>query len=91
MSVSTYRAIVNAQISSHTHYPESARLQGVSGHVTVAFSIGGAGRVTSAYVVASSGAGALDSAAVQAVRAIQVPPPPGGSFSGSKSFNFNLH
>lgn len=62
---------------------------GVKGTVIVSFSVGGGGGLGSARIVRSSGSGALDAAALQAVRgAAPFPPPPGGR---SLSFSVPFH
>ncbi len=58
------------------------------GSVRVAFTVGGSGRVSSAYVVSSSGDGSLDATALRIVRSCHPGPPPGGSYSASASINF---
>ena len=55
-------------------YPESARRANVSGTTVVGLTIGTDGSVSSAWVVSSSGNGALDSAAVNAVYSWQFVP-----------------
>lgn len=86
-----YSAIINAQINAHRFYPEAARSAGITGRVVIAFTIGAGGTAVGVTIAQSSGNSALDEAARQAVRAIHAPPPPGGPFSASKSFNFNLN
>lgn len=62
---------------------------GVKGTVIISFSVGGGGGLGSARIVRSSGSGALDAAALQAVRgAAPFPPPPGGR---SLSFSVPFH
>lgn len=90
MTRETYAAIVNAEINRHRFYPETARAGGVTGRVVVEFTIGGLGTATRVAIAATSGNAALDEAARQAVRAIRVPPPPGGAFSARKTFDFSL-
>ncbi|MDR3376584.1 MAG: energy transducer TonB [Ancalomicrobiaceae bacterium] len=91
MTRETYAAIVNAEINAHRFYPESARAAGITGRVVVAFAIGASGTAAGITIVSSSGNAGLDDAARQAVRAVHAPPPPGGSFSASKTFSFSLH
>ena len=91
MTKAAYSAIINAQINEHRFYPESARAAGITGHVIIGFTIGPNGTATGVTIVKSSGNSALDEAARQAVRAVHAPPPPGGPFTASKSFNFNLN
>lgn len=55
-------------------YPESARSQNIEGTVTVGLIISSSGSVTSAWVEGSSGNGALDEAAVNAVYSWQFVP-----------------
>lgn len=62
---------------------------GVKGTVIISFSVGGSGGLGAARIVRSSGSGALDAAALQAVRgAAPFPPPPGGR---SLSFSVPFH
>ncbi len=90
MSQSTYAALVSAQINSNKHYPASAQSEGATGAVGITFLIGASGRARSASVIRSSGNGALDAAARQAVLAVNAPPPPQGSFSGNINIRFHL-
>jgi periplasmic protein TonB len=90
MSHSAYASLVSAQINANKVYPTVAREQGVSGVVSVAFTIGRAGRVNHASVISSSGSLVLDSSAKQAVLAIALPPPPDGKFSSSVPIRYGL-
>ncbi|MBP0437272.1 energy transducer TonB [Tianweitania sediminis] len=58
---------------------EARRLRARGQRVVVAFTITASGSVAGARVVSSSGDGAVDEAALRAVRGISPPPPPSGS------------
>lgn len=90
MSRATYGALVIAQIQARKFYPAAARDGGIRGIVGVSFIISGSGSTNSVVVTSSSGSTILDAAAKQIVRSIHLPPPPGGSFSGSTKLAFSL-
>lgn len=90
VSASQYASMVVRAIQANRFYPASARNDGVTGSVSVHFTVGPSGRVRSAHVIRSSGSATLDGAALQIVRSIAPPPPPGGVFTGSTSLRFNL-
>ncbi len=82
MSRASYSSLFMRELRRHQIHAAG------SGTVGVAFSVGPSGHVSSASVVSSSGAGALDSAALRMVRACHPGPPPGGHFSGVTRVNF---
>ena len=65
---------MRAAIQAALHYPESARMAGMSGRIRVAFRYRD-GVVSNVSVVVSSGMGLLDRAAVAAVRDAAYPKP----------------
>jgi periplasmic protein TonB len=65
---------LRAAIQAALHYPESARMAGMSGRTRVAFRYRD-GVVSNVSVVVSSGMGLLDRAAVAAVRDAAYPKP----------------
>jgi len=73
----SFAASLRAAIQAALRYPESARMQGTTGRTLVAF-VYRDSAVSDIRVVASSGMGLLDHAAVAAVRDAQCPPPPHG-------------
>jgi protein TonB len=58
--------------------------------IGVMFTIGGSGRAVSVSVTQSSGSASLDAAARAIVRGVNLPPPPGGVFTGATSINFSF-
>lgn len=89
-AVANYGARAKAEINRHKAYPAAARDRQAAGTVVVTFLVGPSGRVASASVSRSSGDAALDGAALQAVRAASLPPPPGGRFGGRIAIDFSL-
>lgn len=78
-AASAYRAKVAAQLKRKRFYPSAARRDRLTGTTTVSFTLNGAGKVTAARVVRSSGERILDEAAVEMVRrASPYPPIPPG-------------
>jgi protein TonB len=86
----SYGALVLAELHRHQFYPNAARAEGVTGSVGVVFTVGSSGQIVSHSITRSSGNNTLDAAARQMMQAVHVPPPPGGSFSGSTSIRFNI-
>ncbi|KXU82345.1 hypothetical protein CI15_32890 [Paraburkholderia monticola] len=89
----SFESALRAAIEAALHYPESARMGGISGRTRVAFQYRD-GVVSDATVVVSSGVAALDRAALAAVRDANVPKPESG-FAGKTLteqlwVNFNL-
>ncbi|WP_321931674.1 energy transducer TonB [Paraburkholderia guartelaensis] len=89
----SFESALRAAIEAALHYPESARMAGISGRTRVAFQYRD-GVVSGATVVVSSGAATLDRAALAAVRDANVPKPESG-FAGKTLteqlwVNFNL-
>jgi outer membrane biosynthesis protein TonB len=84
MSHQAYLRALAAEIRKHT--PRTSDQH--SGSVTVAFTIGAAGRVVSHSVKQSSDP-ALVGVADQILASIHTPPPPGGKFSAVQEFNFH--
>jgi len=68
----SFESALRAAIQAALHYPESARLEGISGRTRVAFEYRD-GAVSNVRVVASSGVGLLDRAAVAAVEGAVYP------------------
>ena len=78
-----YFDMVRLRIESKKEYPSAARIRQSEGRVTVRFTIAADGRVTAAEVAKSSHDGALDDAALEAVKACSpFPRPPRHLFSG---------
>lgn len=76
-AVSNYPGKVASKLRRALRYPSEARRQRLRGEVHVAFTVSGNGNVGSVRVVRSSGAQALDQAAMEAVRrAAPFPPIP---------------
>ncbi|MBB2929277.1 TonB family protein [Paraburkholderia silvatlantica] len=89
----SFESALRAAIEAALHYPESARMAGISGRTRVAFQYRD-GVVSGATVAVSSGVAALDRAALAAVRDADVPKPESG-FAGKTLteqlwVNFNL-
>lgn len=82
-STASFGAKMLAEIRRHQIHAAS------TGSVRVGFSVGGGGAVSGAWVVSSSGDGAVDATALRIVRSCHPGPPPGGAFSGSATINFN--
>ncbi len=70
----SFEGALRAAIQAALHYPESARLAGISGRTRVAFQYQD-GAVSGVRVVVSSGIGLLDRAAVAAVEGAPYPKP----------------
>jgi protein TonB len=79
---------VVAQIRAHKFYPATALDAHESGDVGVLFVVASSGRIASVMITRSSGAATLDQAARTIIDAIELPPPPGGSYSGSTQLDF---
>ena len=90
MSRAAYGALAIRQIQARRFYPAAARANGESGRVGVMFTIGGSGRAVSVSITHSSGSASLDAAARAIVRGVNLPPPPGGVFTGTTSINFSF-
>lgn len=89
----TFESELREAIEAALHYPESARMSGISGRTRVEFQYRD-GVVSAARVVVSSGVGMLDRAALAAVRDANYPKPEAG-FAGKTLteqlwVNFNL-
>ncbi|WP_455270648.1 energy transducer TonB [Rhizobium herbae] len=65
---SNYKGKVRSKVQRHFRYPKSADRAGLSGTVTVAFTISASGGVASVRIVNGSGSPVLDDAALNAVR-----------------------
>ena len=83
-----YGALVLAQIRAHKFYPAAALEAHESGDVGVLFVVASSGRIASVAITRSSGAATLDQAARTIIDAIELPPPPGGFYSGSTQLDF---
>jgi periplasmic protein TonB len=68
-----WQAAVSAWIAAHKVYPEDARRRGEEGPVGVRFTVDRLGRVIEAAVVAGSGSGLLDQAALALLRQAVLP------------------
>ncbi len=88
--LAAYAALVASEIERHKYYPPAAREAGLSGTVSVAFTIGPSGTVVSHAVTRSSGAPALDAVVPSMMAATRVPPPPGGRFRGTIAVRFSV-
>jgi periplasmic protein TonB len=87
-SQSGYISAMSAAIRSRLFYPPAARARGAKGVVSVAFTIGALGALTSFAITRSSGDEDLDAAARTLVQSAHFPPPPGGSVHVATSFNY---
>jgi len=83
-----YGALVVAQIRAHKFYPAAALEANESGNVGVLFVVASSGQIASVTITRSSGAATLDLAARTIIDAIELPPPPGGFYSGSTQLDF---
>ena len=91
MSPGSYAGLLAAELRRRQFYPTTARAQGATGSVSVAFTVGPSGRILRQTITASSGNSALDSAARAMMSAVHTPPPPGGRFSTSTTIRFHLN
>ncbi|MFL9932467.1 TonB family protein [Paraburkholderia sp. RL18-103-BIB-C] len=73
----SFEAALRAAIEAALRYPESARMEGITGRTLVGF-VYRDGVVSDIHVVTSGGMGLLDHAALAAVRDAVCPPPPHG-------------
>ncbi|MFL9987992.1 energy transducer TonB [Paraburkholderia sediminicola] len=73
----SFEAALRAAIDAALRYPESARMEGITGRTLVGF-VYRDGAVSDIHVVTSSGMGLLDHAVLTAVRDAVCPPPPHG-------------
>lgn len=78
VSAEAYGAGVRAAVERAKVYPRAARERGLFGTAGVTFLVGPAGEVMALRLVRSSGAKALDDAALAAVRDARLPVPPEG-------------
>lgn len=78
-SVEAFGAALRAAVERAKVYPRAARERGLYGTTQVALQIGPAGEVVALRLLRSSGAKALDDAALAAVRAARLPAPPAGA------------
>jgi protein TonB len=89
----SFEGALRAAIQAALHYPEAARMAGMSGRTRVAFHYRD-GVVSDVTVVVSSGMGMLDRAALAAVRDANCPKPEpafaGKTLSEQLWVNFNL-
>jgi len=78
-----YLEMVKNKIEREKKYPEAARIKQIEGTVTVSFTISTDGHIRQAAVAGTSGHEALDTAALNAVKAANpLPPPPARHFQG---------
>jgi len=88
---SNYKGKVRSKVQRHFRYPKSADRAGVSGTVTVSFTISASGGVSSARIVKGSGSPVLDEAALNAVRKAEpFPKIPEGANRSSWPFTLPL-
>ena len=87
-SQSVYIGEVSAALRSRLFYPRAARARGARGVVSVAFTIGPSGAVTSFAITRSSGNKDLEAAARSLVQGARFPPPPGGSAHVTTNFAY---
>ncbi|MGF6970777.1 protein TonB [Paraburkholderia sp. WC7.3g] len=73
----SFEAALRAAIEAALRYPESARMEGITGRTLVGF-VYRDGAASDIHVMTSSGMGLLDHAALAAVRDAVCPPPPHG-------------
>lgn len=85
-----YAVLVSQAINRLKYYPETARDDRNTGVVEVSFRLDAAGAVILAEVAKSSGSAALDAAALQMIRAADLPPPPNGPFKGRIAIDFRI-
>ena len=90
MSVADYGAIFKAQVNKHKTYPPEARARNATGVVVVRFAVRPTGEIAVAEIAGSSANPILDAAAVQAVRSVSLPAPPGGHFSGRIAVEYSI-
>jgi protein TonB len=86
----TYAGLVASKINAGKFYPSEARRDGITGVVSVAFSIGADGRAFNYKIAGSSGSAILDDAAMTIFKSLEVPPPPGNLFSGTINIRYTL-
>ncbi|MBB5534394.1 energy transducer TonB [Rhizobium giardinii] len=88
---SNYKGKVRSKVQRHFRYPKSADRAGVTGTVTVAFTISSGGDVSAVRIIQSSGSPVLDEAATNAVRrAAPFPKIPEGANRSSWPFTLPL-
>jgi protein TonB len=90
-----YAAQLASALKQRLRYPESARLQGISGVATIRFTMQRSGRITGASLVRGTGHAVLDQAAVAtAAPGTSLPPAPDSipqqQFTFSVPLRFNL-
>lgn len=91
-TVQAFGAEVLAAVERAKVFPRRARERGLFGTSRVALTIGPGGELTSAHLVRSSGAKALDDAALAAVRNAELPAPPWGApVAYDLGISFTLH
>ncbi len=73
-AVQRYAALVRSQVQAQTRVPESVRLMGASGTAVVRFELQPSGQLVWAHLERSSGVGAINRAALAAVKAGDYPP-----------------
>ena len=86
----TYAGLVASRINAGKFYPSEARRGGITGVVSVKFSIGADGRAFNYSIAGSSGSTILDDAALTIFRSLEVPPPPEKIFSGTINIRYTL-
>lgn len=91
-TVQAFGAEVLAAVERAKVFPRRARERGLFGTSWVALTVGPGSELTSARLVRSSGAKALDDAALAAVRNAELPPPPWGMpVAYDLGISFTLH
>ena len=67
-AIARYAALVRAQVQADAHVPEAVRLMHLSGTAVISFELMPSGQLVWARLAQSSGVGAIDRAALQAVK-----------------------
>jgi protein TonB len=83
-----YGALAVARIRARKFYPAAALAAREGGAVGVLFVVAASGRIAHVTITRSSGSATLDEAARAIVGAIELPPPPGGFYSGATQLDF---
>ncbi|WP_312263277.1 energy transducer TonB [Candidatus Igneacidithiobacillus taiwanensis] len=73
-AIARYAALVRSQVQSQAHVPEAVRLMHLSGTAVISFELLPSGSLVWAKLAQSSGVGAIDRAALAAVKAGSYPP-----------------
>lgn len=90
-AAASYASLVLGELRRHRHFPAEARAQGIQGVAQVAFTVGPSGTVVSHAILRSSGHAVLDASIDGMMRAIHLPPPPGGLYRQTVPIRFELN